>query len=248
MSKVRNMTTHAEYQDLPTASRRVTVQLVRGILNGSYRSGDKLPTERELAEDFSVSRHVVREALKRLETLGLVRIRQGSGAHVNDVGMTGGIELFEYLVRDENGELDYQVVRDYLVFYRQFAKEVVRMAARSRTEKDLALIENALIQRAKVLEDLPQLAEMNQRLFQLVARATHNHFYQLVFNNLGRITGKLRSAVPLAQKAHLAPQPQLEALVFAIRAQDGAAAAEIVERLTAEGETLLRAWEESRNG
>lgn len=229
-----------------TASRRVTTHLVRRVINGDYHETGKLPTERELSESLHVSRHVVREALKRLETLGLIRIRQGSGAHVNDVSMSGGIELFEYLVRDEQGRLDMQVIRDYLVFYRHVTQEAVRMAAVNRTEEDMGHLDEALHERANALENLQELNRINRKLFQCLARATHNRFYQLIFNNLGRITVKLREAVPLGRMTLLVPQPVLETLLQAIRDQDGEKAAQIAGELTLQGENLLRAWDTVR--
>jgi DNA-binding FadR family transcriptional regulator len=56
--------------------------LVTRIVSGEYSSGDRLPTEAELGEEFSVSRTVVREAAKVLEDKGLVSIRQGQGCTV----------------------------------------------------------------------------------------------------------------------------------------------------------------------
>lgn len=225
-----------------TASRRVTTLLVRRVINGDYQEAGKLPTERELAESLQVSRHVVREALKRLETLGLIRIRQGSGAHVNDVSISGGIELFEYLVQDEQGHLDMQVMRDYLVFYRHATENAVRLAAANRTDEDLAQLDAALRERANCLDDLPAVNRINQQLFQSLARATHNHFYRLVFNNLGRITTKLREAVPLGRMTLLVPQPTLASLIEAIRRQEGDKAAQIAGELTQQGEAFLRTW------
>ncbi len=56
----------------------VVRQLKDAIAGGSLRSGDRLPTERELAEQFQVSRASVREALRVLETLGIVGMRRGA--------------------------------------------------------------------------------------------------------------------------------------------------------------------------
>lgn len=62
---------------------RQLVQTLRGdILRGVFRVGAQLPTEEELCERFSVSRHTVREALRQLRADGLVSSRQGSGTTV----------------------------------------------------------------------------------------------------------------------------------------------------------------------
>src|SRR6185295_13098919 len=60
----------------------VAAQLRDAILDGRFRSGQRLPPERELAEEFQVNRTSVREAIKVLEGLGLVTVRQGDGATV----------------------------------------------------------------------------------------------------------------------------------------------------------------------
>lgn len=70
----------------PPARRRlhedVADQLRDAIFDGHYGAGEKLPPERELAEEFQVNRTSVREAIKVLEGLGLVRVRQGDGVTV----------------------------------------------------------------------------------------------------------------------------------------------------------------------
>jgi len=57
-------------------------QFIERILNGAFRGGERLPTEKRICEEFRVSRPVVREALKRLRTEGFIQSRQGSGSFV----------------------------------------------------------------------------------------------------------------------------------------------------------------------
>ena len=63
-------------------SDQVAEQLTAEIKQGRLAPGDKLPTEARLVEQFQVSRTVVREAVSRLKSLGLVDSRQGSGVFV----------------------------------------------------------------------------------------------------------------------------------------------------------------------
>jgi GntR family transcriptional regulator, transcriptional repressor for pyruvate dehydrogenase complex len=80
-------------RDLPATSHRLPVirdtaadqiieQLRTQILTGALPLGAKLPTERELGLDFGVSSPTVREALRALNSMGLIEARQGSGAYV----------------------------------------------------------------------------------------------------------------------------------------------------------------------
>lgn len=63
---------------------QIAAQIEQVILSGELRSGDRLPTERELAVQFGASRTAVREAMKLLEQKGLVEMRPGRGTHVID--------------------------------------------------------------------------------------------------------------------------------------------------------------------
>ncbi|HNT87118.1 MAG TPA: GntR family transcriptional regulator [Candidatus Hydrogenedentes bacterium] len=216
----------------PTASRAVTARLVRNILEGVYGAGSRLPTERELAEQFNVSRHVVREALKRLEALGLVRIVQGSGVYAQDVLLTGGLELFEYLLFGERNDVNQRILDEFLAFWALFVPDVLRLAARHRTREQVQDLREALRERAAALEDLPCLTQVHLRMLRTVAQAAHNTVYQLIFNNAGRVMARLRAAVPLARFSPIITQEELAHLVAAIEQQDEELAALLAQRLT----------------
>jgi GntR family transcriptional regulator, transcriptional repressor for pyruvate dehydrogenase complex len=75
----------------PTSvTNRVYEHLRDSILAGEHES---LPSERRLSEELGASRHAVREALKRLEQSGLIRISQGGATRVRDWRRHGGLEL-----------------------------------------------------------------------------------------------------------------------------------------------------------
>src|SRR3954470_16384078 len=76
-----------------TRSEQVYVRLRQEILSETYMPGDALPSERRLSEDLETSRHVIREALKRLQQAGLVAISQGGATRVRDWRHHGGLEL-----------------------------------------------------------------------------------------------------------------------------------------------------------
>src|ERR1044071_2089500 len=76
-----------------TFSSQVHARLRADILTGRYQAGDPLPSERNLSEELQTSRHVVREALKRLQQAGLVAISQGGATRVRDWRHYGGLEL-----------------------------------------------------------------------------------------------------------------------------------------------------------
>jgi GntR family transcriptional regulator, transcriptional repressor for pyruvate dehydrogenase complex len=116
-------------------AEEIAEQLRSLILNGQYPPGSKLPPERELSKRLRVNRASLREALKKLEHLGLVRIRQGDGTRVQNFMETGGIELVQHLLPLAGGKPE--LIRDLLEFRRIFGREIARLAAsRSSTDRD----------------------------------------------------------------------------------------------------------------
>src|SRR5713101_7110436 len=86
----------------PIKSTRIYQEIVRQvkamIAEGRLKSGDQLPPERDLAEKFVVSRTSVREALRALESLGLIEIRPGEGTFVRGVSVEEVIENMELVM------------------------------------------------------------------------------------------------------------------------------------------------------
>src|SRR4028119_312474 len=76
-------------------SDAVTDSVISQIREGRYRAGDRLPTERELAEQLGVGRTSVREGLRFLEKLGILEIRQGTGTVVRSLSLG---KVFEHLI------------------------------------------------------------------------------------------------------------------------------------------------------
>src|SRR3954454_4389042 len=94
-----------------SVSDQVFAQVRDAILAGDYPPDAGLPSERDLAAVFAVNRHAVREALRRLQQLGLVRVAQGGATRVLDWREHAGLDLamaaggqdllpVEHLVRD----------------------------------------------------------------------------------------------------------------------------------------------------
>lgn len=87
---------------------QVYLDLTSALDDGEWNPGDRLPPERELAEKFVVSRTSVREALRALESLGLIDIRPGEGTFVREVSLDaliGPLALVMTSQREAIGEL-----------------------------------------------------------------------------------------------------------------------------------------------
>lgn len=111
-------------------SDRVARTLLAGIIDGTYPAGLRLPAEVELAERFGCGRSTIREALRELSTMGVVRSRRGSGVVVLDFRLEGTPQLLPAYLAAGAGDTDPIVLATELLRMRSLlAKEAVRLAA-----------------------------------------------------------------------------------------------------------------------
>ncbi len=132
-------TAHRFHALAPVArlSDRVADALAAEVRTGGLSPGDRLPTEARLAEQFGVSRTVVREAVSRLKSLGLVQSRQGSGVYVN-------ADSIPPLSFDANYAVSREAVVQMAEVRRALEAEVAALAAQRRTRTDLRRIRSAI--------------------------------------------------------------------------------------------------------
>lgn len=123
------------------ASSDVIAQIRRAILSGQYRPGDRLPTERAMAQQFGVSRVTVRDALRALEANGLVRVKVGGqgGPYVSEPDIA--------LLSDSIGthlHLRGTTFQDLAEARQALETTAAQLAARRATAADLAALEAAI--------------------------------------------------------------------------------------------------------
>lgn len=119
-------------------SDQVAQQLLKQIEVGSFRDTGKLPTEAALAQEFGVSRTVIREAISRLKNEGVVEPRQGSGVFISQ---HAGIRPLRI---DYEEAVDAKSLPQLLAVRRAIEAEVAAEAARCRTDADMDAIDTAL--------------------------------------------------------------------------------------------------------
>lgn len=159
-------------------------QIRDAILQGRYKPGDRLPTEREMAEIFAVSRNGVREAVRGLESAGLLEIRLGAagGAYVaaGDFGtVTQSIQDLASL-----GALRPESLLEARIL---LTSNVLRLACERATEEDLRRIEDD-IELTETHFAQPG-AERNAQIidfYRLLAMATHNEVLVLLTEALAK--------------------------------------------------------------
>jgi GntR family transcriptional regulator, transcriptional repressor for pyruvate dehydrogenase complex len=163
-------------------AEEIAEQLRSLILNGQYPPGSKLPPERELSKRLRVNRASLREALKKLEHLGLVRIRQGDGTRVQNFMETGGIELVQHLLPLAGGQPE--LIRDLLEFRRIFGRELARLAAARVKDKNGLGKLRALADRADQVTGALELFDLDFDFYVAVAQLSGNQVMLLLINTV----------------------------------------------------------------
>jgi GntR family transcriptional regulator, transcriptional repressor for pyruvate dehydrogenase complex len=163
----------------------IVAQLTNNILSGQFRAGEKLPPERDLAESLDVNRGTVREALKKLEMLGLVEIRHGDGVYVLNYLETGTLELLPALIRS-GGTVNSGILKGLLDLRRIILPEVAYHAALNRTDEDLFDLEHMIFH-----DDDIDINDRDMAIYRLIARSSKNISFLIVlnfFNNSGLVS------------------------------------------------------------
>lgn len=167
-------------------------QIMQQIVAGNYVQGDKLPSENEICEAFSVSRPVVREAFQRLRADGLVYSRKGSGTYLNTrppdnlvivappSSLAGLMRTFEVRIAIE--------------------PECARLAATRRTSQNLAAME-AAFERQREAFDRGEDGQAEDFAFHMaIAEGAQNISFRPVFDAIAdQISDFMRTTLSLTR-------------------------------------------------
>ncbi|HEY5143147.1 MAG TPA: GntR family transcriptional regulator [Solirubrobacteraceae bacterium] len=170
----------------PVARRPVSEvvfeDLRAAILSGRLTAHAALPPERTLSDTFSVNRHAVREALKRLQQAGLVEVHHGGATRVRDWRASGGLDLLAQLplVGEEGGAAE--VLRSVVEARRCIGIDIARLAAERATRA--AVVELRARTSALAADDLEAAAVRYEELWRVLVRACDNVAYELAYNSL----------------------------------------------------------------
>ena len=155
--------------------RKVAAAITQRILSRELRDGERLPPETELARQFGVNRSTVREALRELESGGLLERRPGSKL------MTVSRPQHRAIAKDVSRALALHDVTFFEVWeaLTQLEPPIAEIAARNRTAVDLQCISAACVQFAQLSTDTEKTVHHAAEFFRCVGRATHNQVLAL---------------------------------------------------------------------
>jgi len=161
--------------------RQVELLIMRGIL----KPGERLPSERELAEQMGVSRPSLREAIANLQERGLLATRAGAGIYVAEVVGAAFSDALVQLFADHD-----EAVFDYISFRRDLEGLAAERAARLGSDTDLKVVDTIFrkMEAAHTKRNPAEEAQLDAEFHLAIIEASHNvimlHMMRAMFQML----------------------------------------------------------------
>jgi len=199
---------------------RIVSQIQERIESGDLKVGDRLPSERELAEQFAVSRTAVREAVKALRQKGLVEIRPGRGTFITN-GASDNIRsslgmLMKIGVTKGSGNL--VEVREIL------EPEIAALAATRITDEYISAMQDAVKIMDTALEDVDTFVEADLDFHLALAEATQNPIIPILMDSIIDLLREQRKRIGLTKGGLKRGQSHHKKILDAVSKHDPQAA------------------------
>ena len=159
-------------------SDRVADQILEGIIARGVRIGERLPTEKVLAEQFGVSRTVIREAVRSLVGKGMIDARPGRGLSVTAPGASAAQQSMTLFLRGRV-EHDYRKVSEVR---RMVEVEIAGLAAQRATDAEIAQLRSNCDRMAAILDENEAASQVDLEFHSALARATHNELHLVMLD------------------------------------------------------------------
>lgn len=203
-------------------SEQVFTTLLEAVLTGGHRPGEKLPRQRELAADLGVTLGSLREALKRLEQMGLVEVRHGDATRVKDWRTSGGLDVLAHLLF-RGGTLDRVVLDNILEARTLILRELAGLAAQRRSPDEARRLHELAEAFAAHRDDPAAAARVDFAFFTAVTAAARNLVFVLVLNAIRDLYLAQSAPAPVTADPHALASLYVE-LAQAIDAGDASRA------------------------
>ena len=159
----------------------VIEKIKAAIRNGELKAGDRIPSHDELCKRWGISRTTIREALNKLESIGVLTKYQGRGTYINDItpgNMISSADLGTLL--DRTGVL-------HLLEARKLVETViVGLSAERRTEEELLRLEKLLqdLERANIENNHVRYSEADHEFHLFISKMSRNPFLEFMMRNI----------------------------------------------------------------
>lgn len=149
---------------------QIYYQILSEIQSGSFEIGDKLPTERELCEQFNVSRAPIRQALSALELNGIIYSRQGEGVFIKNTQID--------TERDQSSVFLESISPEDIVEARMNLEPlIIKFAAIRATDEDIERLRETIKKMELETKAGKYVPETDEQLHNEIAKASHNELF-----------------------------------------------------------------------
>ncbi|MBW1784767.1 MAG: FadR family transcriptional regulator [Deltaproteobacteria bacterium] len=215
----------------------VLVQLKAAILLGAYRSGDELPSERELTMQFQVSRGVIRKAIRALELSGFVVMRQGpagGGAFVTDFSFNHvGNAFLDLFLANKVSMPEVAQVRSHV------EPKLAQLAALHITPEYQKQLEDAEKEVFVTPQSYAERIVRPTEVHHVLAQICGNHIFESIVRSMLKLTGEVVLAVEPDHEALHNPGKHHRILDSAIKGDGERASREMEEHLKRFSDSLI---------
>lgn len=127
--------------DAPSIKELFLTQVEELILSGELKAGDRLPSERELADTMGISKTIVHEGIRELARIGFLDVTARKGVTVADYASTGNLDTLFAIIRFRGGMPDKKMLIDLLNVRIDLECPALRQLARRRDPRDIGVLE-----------------------------------------------------------------------------------------------------------
>lgn len=216
-------------QGRDTGSAAVIAGIIEYLRERRLQPGDRLPSERDLAERLGVGRNAVREALATLVTLRMVESRPNSGIYLRHVERESSFEAMVMLA-DMGATPTPTEVAETMEVRAHLEALSVRLACERRSDMDLARLEDVLDRTDALLASMGNIASLDTEFHIALVDATHNSVLVRVLHAFYRFTARRREILFQDRLQAKASAREHRKLVSLIRDRDAAKAQALVLR------------------
>lgn len=179
--------------DQISLSKKIELEIEQAIREGRLESGERLPTENQLCQQFSVSRTAVREALSKLSARGLLYVRKGSGTYVNEISFEkAGQSLNLFFELSTAPDLVMDTINTRVIL----EPDIAAFAATVRTDENVSLLEANMKRMIDcAIGDLENEALIDNEFHSEISQAANNQVIKLLMQPVYSLSAKYRKEV-----------------------------------------------------
>jgi DNA-binding FadR family transcriptional regulator len=171
----------------PTIRDMFVEKIVAMILSGKISMGERLPSERELAEQMRVSKTVIHDGLKDLERMGFVSVSGRQGTFVANYAEKGTFETLATILKFHGGRLDRETTQSLLEMRLAIEGQAMRIFSKSHTKEDITTLRSMIDEIREYGSkqehiDRNNMAQMLFRFHRFICLRSGNTFFPVLMN------------------------------------------------------------------